>query len=66
MKLGFFYHDELSMIPFTTTKTDVDKKRSNLPQTQPEVYLYTYILKVHTPLSYGRIINKNVTIKKII
>ena len=32
-KLGFFYHNEFSMIPFTTTKTDVEKKRSKLPQT---------------------------------
>ena len=32
-KLGFFYHNEFSLIPFTTTKTDVKKKRSKLPQT---------------------------------
>ena len=30
-KLGFFYHNEFSMVAFTTTKTDVEKKRSRLP-----------------------------------
>ncbi len=36
--MGFYYRDDFTLIPFTTTKVDVKKNVSRMPHEAPEVY----------------------------
>ena len=55
-KLGFFFREDFTLINYTTTKIDVEKKKSKLPKDQPKVefdiIFFSLNNKLKTMLNY--------------